>query len=162
MRRRRTYVRGKRLQKGITHSSSALRQRRTNGRRHTRETTETGAGDYCNTRRSWKGRRNENKCRNCEQTDVAIKYFFNIPRLLRMLRVFRYGVVPRVYDSCACYTPPRRSSMVDISTVGYSVGCQEGRHWKHLAESFPNTSRSVLAPCWLVEQSSLENRPRGV
>ena len=59
MRRRRTYVRGKRLQKGITHSSNALQQRRTNGRRHTQETTETGACDYCNTGRSWKGRRNE-------------------------------------------------------------------------------------------------------
>ena len=47
------YVRGKRLQKG----SSALQQRRTDGRRHTRETTETGACDY--TGRSWKGRRNE-------------------------------------------------------------------------------------------------------
>ena len=47
------------MQKGITHSSSALQQRRTNGRRHTRETTETGACDYCNTGRSWKGRRNE-------------------------------------------------------------------------------------------------------
>ena len=52
------YVRGKRLQKGSTHSSgSALQQRRTDGRRHTRETTETGACDY--TARSWKGRRNE-------------------------------------------------------------------------------------------------------
>ena len=36
------YVRGKRLQKG----SSALQQRKTDGRRHTRETTETGACDY--------------------------------------------------------------------------------------------------------------------
>ena len=51
------YVRGKRLQKGSTHSSSTLQQRRTDGRRHTRETTETGACDY--TGRSWKGRRNE-------------------------------------------------------------------------------------------------------
>ena len=51
------YVRGKRLQKGSTHSSSALQQRRTDGRRHTRETTDTGACDY--TARSWKGRRNE-------------------------------------------------------------------------------------------------------
>ena len=34
------YVRGKRLQKGSTHSSSALQQRRTDGRRHTRETTQ--------------------------------------------------------------------------------------------------------------------------
>ena len=51
------YVRGKRLQKGSTHSGSALQQRRTDGRRHTRETTETGACDY--TARSWKGRRNE-------------------------------------------------------------------------------------------------------
>ena len=51
------YVRGKRLQKGSTHSSSrALQQRRTDGRRHTGETTETGACDY--TGRSWKGRRN--------------------------------------------------------------------------------------------------------
>ena len=48
------YVRGKRSQKGITHSSSALQQRRTDGRRHTRETTETSACDY--TGRSWKGR----------------------------------------------------------------------------------------------------------
>ena len=52
-----TYVRGKRLQKGSTHSSSALQRRRTDGRRHTRETTETGACDY--TARSWKGRRNQ-------------------------------------------------------------------------------------------------------
>ena len=44
--RRRMYVRGKRLQKGSTHRSSALQQRRTDGRRHTRETTETGACDY--------------------------------------------------------------------------------------------------------------------
>ena len=51
------YVRGKRSQKGSTHSSSAIQQRRTDGRRHTRETTETGACDY--TARSWKGRRNE-------------------------------------------------------------------------------------------------------
>ena len=51
------YVRGKRLQKGSTHSSSALQQRRIDGRRHTRETTETGACDY--TGKSWKGRRNE-------------------------------------------------------------------------------------------------------
>ena len=51
------YVRGKRVQKGSTHGSSALQQRRTDGRRHTRETTETGACDY--TARSWKGRRNE-------------------------------------------------------------------------------------------------------
>ena len=58
MRRRRIYVRGKRLQKGSTHSSSsALQQRRTDGRRHTREATDTGACDY--TARSWKGRRNE-------------------------------------------------------------------------------------------------------
>ena len=41
MRRRRMYVRGKRLQKGSTHRSSALQQRRTDGRRHTRETSET-------------------------------------------------------------------------------------------------------------------------
>ena len=47
------------MQKGITHSSGALQRRSTNGRRHTRETTETGACDYCNTGRSWKGRRNE-------------------------------------------------------------------------------------------------------
>ena len=40
------YVRGKRLQKGSVPSSSALQQRRTDGRRHTRETTETGACDY--------------------------------------------------------------------------------------------------------------------
>ena len=45
--------------KEITHSSSALQQRRTDGRRHTRETTETGACDY--TARSWKGRRNERR-----------------------------------------------------------------------------------------------------
>ena len=32
------YVREKRLQKGSTHSSSALQQRRTDGRRYTRET----------------------------------------------------------------------------------------------------------------------------
>ena len=51
------YVCGKRFQKGSTHSSSALQQRRTDGRRHTRETTETGACDH--TGRSWKGRRNE-------------------------------------------------------------------------------------------------------
>ena len=51
------YVRGKRLQKGSTHSSSALQQRRTDGRRHTLQTTETGACDY--TARSWKGRRND-------------------------------------------------------------------------------------------------------
>ena len=51
------YVRGKRSQKASTHSSSALQQRRTDGRRHTRETTETGACDY--TARSWKGKRNE-------------------------------------------------------------------------------------------------------
>ena len=51
------YVRGKRLQKGTTHSRSALQQRRTDGRRHTRETTETGACDYSG--RRWKGRRNE-------------------------------------------------------------------------------------------------------
>ena len=51
------YVRGKRLQKESTHSSSALQQQRTDGRRHTRETTETGACDYAG--RSWKGRRNE-------------------------------------------------------------------------------------------------------
>ena len=55
MRRRRMYVCGKRLQRGSTHSSSALQQRRTDGRRHTRETAETGACDY--TGRSWKGRR---------------------------------------------------------------------------------------------------------
>ena len=51
------YVRGKRSQKGSTHSRSALQQRRIDGRRHTRETTETGACDYTAT--SWKGRRNE-------------------------------------------------------------------------------------------------------
>ena len=62
------YVRGKRLQKGSTHSSSAL-QRRTDGRRHTRETTETGACDY--TARSWKGRRNE-------KGGQFVAYFFKI------------------------------------------------------------------------------------
>ena len=51
------YVLGKRLQTGSTHSISALQQRRTDGRRHTRETTETGACDYNG--RSWKGRRNK-------------------------------------------------------------------------------------------------------
>ena len=40
-----------------SYSSSSAQQRRTDGRRHTRETTETGACDY--TGRSWKGRRNE-------------------------------------------------------------------------------------------------------
>ena len=44
--------------KGVHVSCScALQQRRTDGRRHTRETTETGACDY--TGRSWKGRRDE-------------------------------------------------------------------------------------------------------
>ena len=52
MRRRRTYVHGKRLQKGSTHSSSALQQRRTDRRRHTRETTDTGAKTYEN--RQWR------------------------------------------------------------------------------------------------------------
>ena len=40
--------------------------------------------------------------------------------------------------------------MLDISTVSWnSVGAQNGRRWKHLAESFPNTCRSVLTPSWL-------------
>ena len=38
--------------------------------------------------------------------------------------------------------------MVGISTVGI-VAVQKGRRWKHLAESFPKTYRSVLAPSWL-------------
>ena len=65
------YVRGKRVQKGSTHSSSALQQRRTDGRRHTRETTETGACDY--TGRSWKGRSNEKGGK-----DVAYSFFFSL------------------------------------------------------------------------------------
>ena len=58
MRRRRTYVE-RDCRKELHSSSRALQQRRTNGRRHTGETTETGACDYCNIGRSWKGRRNE-------------------------------------------------------------------------------------------------------
>ena len=30
-----------------------------------------------------------------------------------------------------------------------SVGAKKGQRWKHLAESFPKTKRSVLAPSWL-------------
>ena len=46
--------------------------------------------------------------------------------------------------------PPGRCSMVDISTVRiHSVGAKKGQRWKHLADNFPKTYRSVLAPSWL-------------
>ena len=43
-----------------------------------------------------------------------------------------------------------------------SVGADEGRRCKHVDESFPKTCRSVLAPSVVLEQSSLETRPRGM
>ena len=69
------------------------------------------------------------------------------------------------YRSTVNITPPLgRSSMVDVSSVGIVPPVHhKGRRWKHLAESFPKMYRSVLAllaPSWVVEQSSVENRPR--
>ena len=47
--------------------------------------------------------------------------------------------------------------MVNISTGGTALPVPEkSRRWKHFAESFPKTCRSVLAPSLVVEQSSLE------
>ena len=43
--------------------------------------------------------------------------------------------------------------MVDISTVGISVGAKMVGLWKHLAESLPKTYRSVLALFLAVENS---------
>ena len=43
-----------------------------------------------------------------------------------------------------------------------SVGVKTRRRLKHLAEGFPKTYRSVLAPSWLSSNRAWKNRPRGL
>ena len=59
-------------------------------------------------------------------------------------------------------TPLGRLSMVDTSAVGKVCQCQKGGRWEHLAKSFPNTYGSAIGTLWIVDQSSLENRSKGV
>ena len=42
-----------------------------------------------------------------------------------------------------------------------SVGVEKGRHWKHLAESFPKAYRSVLASSWLSSNRAWKTLPGG-
>ena len=75
-----------------------------------------------------------------------------------------------VYSISHYDTPLCRLSMVDISTavvaiviIDYSVSAKKAVVGNILPSVFPKTYRSVLAPSWLsVDQSSLENRLRGV
>ena len=72
---------------------------------------------------------------------------------------------------CMYITPPMGDADFPCSISPQFEQCRGakiGRQWKHIAESFPNTYRSVLVRYWFgigtllaVEQSSLENRPRG-
>ena len=39
--------------------------------------------------------------------------------------------------------------------------CQKARRWKRLAESFPKTYRSALAPYWLLSNRAGKNAPGG-
>ena len=61
-------------------------------------------------------------------------------------------------------TPPCDDfSTLDISSAGIvPVPKRIGVEKMHLTESFPKAYRSVVAPSWFVEQSRVENRPRGV
>ena len=72
---------------------------------------------------------------------------------------------PRVpYTSRTVYiyhTPPGPTFPCSIPPQFEYWRCHDGRHWQYLVESIPKACRSVLAPSWFVEQSSLEKRPRG-
>ena len=65
----------------------------------------------------------------------------------------------RTVDDGVYHTPLGRFSMVDIPTVGKVPVPKTSRRWKHLAESVPKIRVDTLL---VVEQSSSENRPRGV
>ena len=114
------YVRGKRLQKGSTHSGSALQQRRTDGRRHTRETTETGACDY--TGRSWKGRRNENASlypNNTRRSAVVVRrHQDHRTRLFTIYKALTRRTIPCVW---ACVYLGRDSWQTDNRRTWYSL-----------------------------------------
>ena len=52
-------------------------------------------------------------------------------------------------NQTACTTPPWANFPCSISPDNWhSVGAKKGRRWKRLAESFPKTRRSALAPSW--------------
>ena len=97
------YLRGKRLQKGSTHSSSAPQQRRTDGRRHTREATETGACNY--TGRSWKGRRNEK--------GGQFVAYFAVHKMMNNFAAWRIGAfeTQRVEKSAIMFTNDRFAAL---------------------------------------------------
>ena len=118
------YVRGKRLQKGSTHSSSsALQQRRTDGRRHTRETTETGACDY--TGSGWKGRRNEKGGKIVVNFLLYVEYFCCCGRGMqtwRLCTVFHSKLQFQITNPFIClvyqmYQSTNTSSQVPILHV---------------------------------------------
>ena len=60
--------------------------------------------------------------------------------------------------------PPGPISMVDTSTVGIVliVSVPKRSAMEHLAESFPKTYRSVLAPSWLSSNRAWKTAPGGV
>ena len=68
---------------------------------------------------------------------------------------YEYVYTSTVYDG-VYHTPLRRFSMLDISTVGIVSVPKKCRRWEHLAESFPKTYRSVLAPSWLSSNRAWE------
>ena len=57
--------------------------------------------------------------------------------------------------------PPWADVPCSISRQLEYCRCQKGQRWKHLAESFPKTHRSVLAPSWLSSSRVWKKPPQG-
>ena len=66
---------------------------------------------------------------------------------------------PDGYRIRRCISPPTGAISWSISPQFGSCRCQKGRHWKHLAESFPKTCRSGWTPSWLSSNRAWKTAP---
>ena len=137
------YVRGKRSQKGSTHSSSALQQRRTDGQRHTRETTETGACDY--TARSWKGRRNE---KGLIMHSIGIKQWGQFVDILTTCGIGiknhrELNTKHRIQRSMKNIRWSSRDARIFLRGLHLAALCWVGWWWHVMSTCWPGTSREV-------------------